>query len=90
VRSEAAGPHLRLSVADNGPGIPADMLARIFEPLFTTRSFGVGLGLPTVQQIVEQHGGTIHVDSAPGRGTTFTIWLPRQADRSEPPSADAA
>jgi signal transduction histidine kinase len=90
VRSEAAGPHLRLSVADNGPGIPADMLARIFEPLFTTRSFGVGLGLPTVQQIVEQHGGTIHVDSAPGRGTTFTISLPRQADRSEPPSADAA
>lgn len=90
VRSEATGSHLRLSVADNGPGIPPDMLSRIFEPLFTTRSFGVGLGLPTVQQVVEQHGGTIHVDSTPGRGTTFTLWLPRQADRVEPPSADAA
>jgi signal transduction histidine kinase len=79
VRTEAAGPHVRLSVTDNGPGIPQDRLPKIFEPLFTTKSFGVGLGLPTVRQIVEQHGGTIDVESTVDVGTVFTIWLPRQA-----------
>ena len=79
VRTEAAGPHVRLSVSDNGPGIPQDRLSKIFEPLFTTKSFGVGLGLPTVRQIVEQHGGTIDVESTVDEGTAFTIWLPRQA-----------
>jgi signal transduction histidine kinase len=79
VRTEAAGPHVRISVTDNGPGIPQDRLPKIFEPLFTTKSFGVGLGLPTVRQIVEQHGGTIDVESTVDVGTTFTIWLPRQA-----------
>jgi len=79
VRTEAAGPHVRISVEDNGPGIPQDRLPKIFEPLFTTKSFGVGLGLPTVRQIVEQHGGTIDVESTVDVGTVFTIWLPRQA-----------
>jgi signal transduction histidine kinase len=79
VRTESAGPYVRLSVADNGPGIQADSLSKIFEPLFTTKSFGVGLGLPTVRQIVEQHGGTIDVESTVDQGTIFTIWLPRQA-----------
>src|SRR5215470_13941276 len=79
VRTEAAGPHVRISVEDNGPGIPQDRLPKIFEPLFTTKSFGVGLGLPTVRQIVEQHGGTIDVESTVEVGTVFTIWLPRQA-----------
>ncbi len=77
VRTEAAGPHLRLTVADNGPGIPEDKLAKIFEPLFTTKAKGIGLGLPTVRNLVEQHGGTIAAESKVGEGTTFTIWLPR-------------
>ncbi len=77
VRTEAAGPHLRLTVADNGPGIPEDRLAKIFEPLFTTKAKGIGLGLPTVRNLVEQHGGTIAAESKVGEGTTFTIWLPR-------------
>jgi len=76
LRTELAGPHIRLTIADTGPGIPADVLPRIFEPLFTTRGFGVGLGLPLVRQIVEQHGGTIDVDSSPGEGTAFSIWMP--------------
>jgi signal transduction histidine kinase len=79
VRTEDAGPYARLSFCDNGPGIPADRLTKVFEPLFTTKSFGVGLGLPTVRQIVEQHGGTIDVESVVDQGTVFTIWLPRQA-----------
>jgi two-component system NtrC family sensor kinase len=89
LRSERAGSHVRLSVLDTGPGIPPDVLPRIFEPLFTTKNFGVGLGLPTVRQIVEQHGGTIEVDSALDVGTTVTIWLPRLAE-AEPPQDRAA
>jgi signal transduction histidine kinase len=92
VRSEAAGPHVRVSVIDNGPGIAEDKLGRIFEPLFTTKVKGVGLGLPTVRKLVEQHGGTIDVESTVGEGTTFTVWLPRQPGQtqSEPAAQLAA
>jgi len=83
VRTEAAGPHVRLSVADSGPGIPADKLGKIFEPLFTTKAKGVGLGLPTVRKLVEQHGGTIDVESKEGEGTMFTVWLPRQPGQAD-------
>jgi signal transduction histidine kinase len=76
VRTAIDGSWLKLSVMDNGPGIDSNDLDRIFEPLFTTKSFGVGLGLPTVRQLVEQHEGTVAVDSSAGRGTTFTIGLP--------------
>ena len=69
-------------VADTGPGMPADVLAQVFEPLFSTKSFGTGLGLPTVKQIVEQHGGTIAIASAPGSGTRITIRLPLAAART--------
>jgi signal transduction histidine kinase len=78
VRTEAAGPHCRLSVIDTGPGIPEQARTKIFEPLFTTKNFGVGLGLPTVQKIVEAHGGTIDVDRTGPDGTEFVVWLPRQ------------
>jgi signal transduction histidine kinase len=84
VRTELAGPHIRLSVSDNGPGIVADKLSKIFEPLFTTKTRGVGLGLPTVRKLVEQHGGTIDVESREGGGTTFTVWLPRLVSDAEP------
>jgi signal transduction histidine kinase len=67
-----------LTVEDTGPGIPPENRARIFEPLFSTKSFGTGLGLATVKQIVGQHGGTIDVDSEVGRGTSVTIRLPRE------------
>jgi signal transduction histidine kinase len=80
---------LRLSVIDNGPGIAADKLPKIFEPLFTTKSFGVGLGLPTVRQLVEKHGGTIDVASEMDVGTTFTVWLPRHTGQSAVQTAPA-
>ncbi len=65
-----------LAIEDNGPGIPADILPKVFEPLFSTKSFGTGLGLPTVKQIVEQHGGNIGIQSEAGRGTRVTVILP--------------
>ena len=80
VRSETAGPHVRISVQDSGPGIAPDILSKVFDPLFTTKSFGTGLGLPKVRKFVELHGGTVDVESVAGQGTTFTIWLPRQTD----------
>jgi signal transduction histidine kinase len=64
-----------LTIADSGPGIAADVLAKVFEPLFSTKSFGTGLSLPLVKQITEQHGGSVHVESAPMRGTKVVIRL---------------
>jgi len=87
VRTEAAGPHVRVSVTDSGPGISSENLAKIFEPLFTTKASGVGLGLPTVRTIVEQHGGTIDVESTVDVGTTFVVWLPRQTAEAAVPDA---
>jgi PAS domain S-box-containing protein len=67
---------VRLLVADTGPGIPADVLPRISEPFYTTKTAGTGLGLPLSYNIIREHGGQVEVDSAPGRGTTFIITLP--------------
>ncbi len=67
---------LELTVTDNGPGIPKDILRRIFDPYFTTKPEGHGLGLSICHSIVERHGGSITVKSALGEGTTFTIRLP--------------
>jgi PAS domain S-box-containing protein len=68
--------HVSLRVSDNGPGMSSEVLARIREPLFTTKSFGTGLGVPAVEQIALQHGGRLDIVSAPGEGSTFTVWLP--------------
>jgi two-component system, NtrC family, sensor histidine kinase PilS len=65
-------------VSDDGPGIPADQLARIFDPFFTTKSKGTGLGLATCHAIVAEHGGHIDVASEPGGGTRMTVSLPRE------------
>ena len=67
---------VRLEVVDTGPGIPRDQLPRIFKLFFTTKSSGTGLGLAFAKKIVEQHRGTITVESTVGRGTSFTIDLP--------------
>jgi PAS domain S-box-containing protein len=70
------GTGVAIEVKDNGPGMSPSVCAQIFEPLFSTRNFGVGLGLPLVKQIVEQHGGKVEVHSEPDRGTTVMLWLP--------------
>lgn len=73
-------PIVRLHVIDTGPGIPADTLARIFDPYFTTKAGGTGLGLPTTRRLIEAHGGSIDVRTDPGRGTDFTITLPMASE----------
>jgi signal transduction histidine kinase len=73
---KAAEGQVRLVLADSGLGIPPENLANIFEPFFSTKAKGTGLGLALVQQIVSEHGGRIEVDCPPGGGTRFTIFLP--------------
>lgn len=65
-----------IAVQDTGPGMAEDIRSRIFEPFFSTKEEGIGLGLPIAQRIVEEHGGQIRVESRVGEGTTFTILLP--------------
>jgi PAS domain S-box-containing protein len=67
---------VRLVVADTGSGIPPEVLPHIFEAFYSTKSEGLGVGLFVSQNIVQQHGGRIAVESQAGAGTTFTIWLP--------------
>lgn len=71
-----AGPGVLFRIADDGPGIPPNMLGRIFDPYASSKALGRGLGLATVRTIVEAHGGGIRVRSEPDRGTTFLLFLP--------------
>jgi nitrogen-specific signal transduction histidine kinase/ActR/RegA family two-component response regulator len=86
----AAGRFLKLSIADNGQGINPEHLPRIFDPYFTTKQQGSGLGLATVYSIVNKHLGRIEVHSKLGEGTTFDVWLPaahRPPDPAVPPDS---
>ena len=74
---------VEMVVTDNGPGITPENLKKILEPLFTTKSFGTGLGLPAVEKILEQHGGGLEVKSAPGEGACFTAWFPAEQKQQE-------
>jgi len=67
---------VRLTVTDDGPGIPPEHLSRIFDPFFSTRQGGTGLGLALVHRAVQAHCGAIFVDAAPGQGARFTVYLP--------------
>ncbi len=82
VSTALAGEFFEIAIEDTGAGIPSDVLPKVFEPLFSTKSFGTGLGLPMVKQIVEQHQGTIAITSEPGKGTRVTVRL-RTAARDE-------
>jgi signal transduction histidine kinase len=67
---------IELSVSDNGPGIPDEIKTKIGEPLFTTKSFGTGLGIAAIRKIAELHGGGLDIASEVGKGSKFTIWFP--------------
>jgi two-component system NtrC family sensor kinase len=90
VRLRGSPEEIQIEVSDNGSGIAVDVLPHIFEPFFSTKhkENGVGLGLAVVYGIVERHGGGIDVDSAPGRGTTFCVRLPRTPPPAAPPQDD--
>ena len=84
-----------VSIADTGGGMPPEQLSRIFEPFYTTKKKGSGLGLMIVQRIMRDHGGRVELESALGKGTTFRLWLPlherqtRLLGAASPPVADA-
>ena len=71
--------HAIVRVWDQGPGIPADIRTKIFEPFFTTKEKGTGLGLAITSEIIRDEGGSVTCESAPDRGTTFTLQLPTRA-----------
>jgi signal transduction histidine kinase len=81
IEASAAKDHLELAVTDQGMGMTAETRSKIFEPYFTTKLNGSGLGLPIARKIIEAHGGTISVESAPGRGSRFRLRFP--LNRSE-------
>jgi two-component system sensor histidine kinase PilS (NtrC family) len=76
LEGKARGAELELTISDSGRGIAEEELPHIFEPFYTTKKRGTGLGLMIVQRIVRAHGGRIELESQVGRGTTFRIWLP--------------
>jgi two-component system, NtrC family, sensor kinase len=76
LRTRRAGDRIVLEVRDDGSGIPADVLPRLFDPFFSTKEGGSGLGLALTQQIVKDHGGDLVVESTLGKGTTFTLSIP--------------
>jgi len=76
VRTWSSGDRVRIDVSDSGEGIPRDVLPRIWEVYFSTKEHGTGLGLPTVRRIVAEHGGDTIVESRPGRGACFSVFLP--------------
>ena len=84
VRTRPESRNVRIEIADDGPGIPREAMARIFTPFFTTKEVGkgMGLGLTITRQVIKQHGGTLDVDSTLGQGTTFTIRLPLASENA--------
>lgn len=76
VVAATAGKGVAVAVIDTGVGIPEATLEKVFEPFYTSKPDGNGLGLPTTRRIVQAHGGEIYVESEPGHGTRFTVWLP--------------
>lgn len=89
----AAGDYVEISISDNGPGIPPQLLGKIFDPYFTTKEKGSGLGLATSYSIVRNHNGLIKVHSETDRGTTFLLWLPAirgESSKGQSPPVAAA
>ncbi len=85
------GDYVRIAVSDNGPGMSADVAARVFEPFFTTKAVGkgTGLGLSQVYGMARQSGGLARIESLPGQGTTVEIWLPAARAEDVQEAADA-
>jgi signal transduction histidine kinase len=70
------GQWIHLSIQDSGVGIPGEDMNKLFDPFFSTKEGGIGLGLSIAHRIIDQHRGKIEVESVAGKGTLFTVWLP--------------
>ncbi len=81
--SEARAGRVKITVTDSGKGIAPEQLEAIFTPYFTTKADGTGLGLAVVQNIIEQHAGTVQAASPARAGAIFTLWLPINAKRKD-------
>lgn len=90
VAMTADGPRLNISVTDNGAGMTPEVARRVFEPFYTTKARGVGLGLAVSRRIVDAHSGDLNVESTPGGGTTFRLTLPRVAVPRQAGAPDVA
>jgi len=75
IQTQTSNDRVNILISDSGGGIPDALMEKIFEPLFSTKGFGVGLGMPTVEQIMKQHKGGIDIETS-SKGTTVTLWLP--------------
>ncbi len=84
------GPYLRVRLVDNGPGMPPDVAAHVFDPFFTTREHGTGLGLSNVMTTLRNHHGAVELSSTEGAGATFTIYLPVTGAQDDPEPQTAA
>jgi signal transduction histidine kinase len=89
IATSLTGQRVNITVSDTGPGIPDDVMERIFEPLFSTKNAGIGLGMPTMKQIMEQHHGGVEISTRPGKGTDVTLWLPRPDQKDSGPAESA-
>jgi two-component system sensor histidine kinase PilS (NtrC family) len=76
ISGEQVGGRVRVMVSDDGVGVDAQDVGRLFDPFYTTRVGGTGLGLATVERCAREHGGEVWIRSKPGAGTTFAVWLP--------------
>jgi signal transduction histidine kinase len=83
-RAPGPRPEVLVEFTDTGAGISAEARARIFEPFFTTKAKGTGLGLAIVKRIIESHAGRVALESEPGRGTTFRLFLPFEPEATQP------
>ena len=76
IKSSCIADEIVIEIVDSGPGISPENFEKIFEPMFSTRAFGVGLGVPIIKKVIEQHHGRVEISSQLGEGTTVTLWLP--------------
>jgi signal transduction histidine kinase len=84
LRTFQQGDHAIAEVSDTGEGMTADECSRLFTPYYTSKQHGTGLGLAITQSIVTDHGGSVSVQSEPGKGTTFRIELPENLQKLQP------
>jgi signal transduction histidine kinase len=83
VEMQVVEDRVRVSVLDDGPGIPSDVLPSVLEPFFSTKAWGTGLGLPIARRVARAHGGELTVESRPGEGTAFHVFLPLELGRPQ-------